>query len=60
MVILYIFLGVFFTMVPTSVRLPLDIYEKLKAEAYLQERSVSGQIIYILKQYFKQQERDED
>lgn len=46
-------------MVPTSVRLPLDIYEKLKAEAYLQERSVSGQIIYILKQYYKNQERED-
>lgn len=60
MVIFLNFFRSFFTMVPTSVRLPLDIYEKLKAEAYLQERSISGQIIYILKQYYKQQEREQD
>ena len=40
-------------MQPTSIKMPADLYEKVKAEAAEQERSISGEIIYILKQYFK-------
>lgn len=41
----------------TSIKIPVELYEKLKADANEQERNITGEIIYICKQYFKQQEK---
>ena len=35
-----------------SVRLPLDVYEKLRAEAKRNVRSLSAQVRYILAQHY--------
>ncbi len=41
----------------TAIRLPDELYQKIKETANEEERTVTGEIIYILKQYFKQQEK---
>jgi predicted DNA-binding protein len=33
----------------TTIRLPIEIYEKLKQLAQLEQRSLSSQIVHILK-----------
>ena len=38
---------------PTSVRLDKDLYDKIKADAEKERRSVSGQIEYMLLQYYE-------
>lgn len=38
---------------PVNVRLPLDIYESLRATATEQARSVSGQVLFFIKQGLK-------
>lgn len=37
-----------------SLRLPIEIYRKLKECALKEERSINGQIIYILKKYLEE------
>lgn len=37
----------------TSIKIPNELYEKIKEEATNEERTVTGEIVYILKQYFK-------
>jgi len=38
---------------PTSIRLDIELYEKIVTEAKKENRSVSGQIEYLLKKYFE-------
>ena len=38
---------------PTSVRLDSELYEKIKADAEKERRSISGQIEYMLLQYYE-------
>ena len=40
-------------MKPTSIRLSQDIYDKVKAEADKEKRSLSKQIEYIIQQYYE-------
>lgn len=40
-------------MKPTSIRLSDDVFEKLKAEADHDKRSISKQIEYIIQQYYE-------
>lgn len=40
-------------MTPTSIRLPDDLYEKVKADADEKKRSITKQIEYIIEQYYK-------
>jgi len=36
-----------------TVRMPIEIYELLKDQAALQTRSMSSQIIHLLREFFK-------
>ena len=38
---------------PTSLRLDKDLYEKIKADAEKERRSITGQIEYMLIQYYE-------
>lgn len=40
-------------MTPTSIRLPDELYEKVKADADEKKRSITKQIEYIIEQYYK-------
>lgn len=37
----------------TAIRIPTELYEKIKNIAEEEERTITGEIVYILKQYFK-------
>lgn len=37
----------------TSIKIPENLLEKLRAQAEEEERTVSNMIVYILKQYYK-------
>jgi len=38
---------------PTSIRLDSELYERIKADAEKERRSISGQIEYMLLQYYE-------
>lgn len=38
---------------PTSIRLDKDLYEKIKKDADRERRSITGQIEYMLLQYYE-------
>lgn len=38
---------------PTSIRMDKDLYEKIKADAERERRSITGQIEYMLLQYYE-------
>lgn len=38
-----------------SIRFPVDLYQRI--EAMQEERSFNAQVIWLLKEYFKQQDR---
>lgn len=38
---------------PTSIRLDKDLYEKIKTDAGRERRSITGQIEYMLLQYYE-------
>lgn len=38
---------------PTSIRLKADLYEQIKEDAEKERRSISGQIEYMLLQYYE-------
>ena len=38
---------------PTSIRLDSELYERIKADVEKERRSVSGQIEYMLLQYYE-------
>lgn len=37
----------------TSIKIPNELYEKIQKESQEEERNITGQIIYIIKQYYK-------
>lgn len=41
---------------PTSIRLPEDLYQKLKNDADKYKRSITKQIEYIIEKYYEIQE----
>lgn len=41
-----------------TLRLPEDIYKKLKELAFIEERSINGQINYIIKKYIEEKEKN--
>ncbi len=43
-----------------TLRLALELYEKLKIIALKDERSINGEINYIIKKYIEEQEKKED
>lgn len=38
---------------PTSIRMNKDLYEKIKTDAERERRSITGQIEYMLLQYYE-------
>lgn len=44
-------------MVSSNIRVPEDIWEKLKIIANNEERSVNSQIVYIIKKYIEDKEK---
>jgi len=38
---------------PTSIRMDKDLYERIKADAERERRSITGQIEYMLLQYYE-------
>lgn len=44
-------------MITSNVRIPEEIWEKIKQIAYDNERSMNAQIIYILKTFIEEQEK---
>lgn len=44
-------------MVQSNIRVPEDIWRKLKEIALKEERSINGEIIYIIKKYIEEQEK---
>lgn len=46
-------------MTPTSIRLPDDLYEKIKIDAEEKKRSITKQIEYIIEQYYSIKEKIE-
>ena len=43
-----------------TLRLALDLYKKLKEIALEEERSINGEINYIIKKYIEEKEKKED
>lgn len=37
----------------TSIKIPTELAEKLRAQAEEEERTISNMIVYIVKQYYK-------
>lgn len=44
-------------MINSQIRVPEDIWEKIKEIAENEERSINAQIIYILKKFVEEQEK---
>lgn len=47
-------------MITSNIRVPEEIWEKIKEIAQIEERSMNAQIIYILKKYIEEQEKTDD
>jgi len=47
-------------MITSQIRIPEDIWEKIKEIAQTEERSMNAQIIYILKKFIEEQEKTDD
>ena len=47
-------------MITSNIRVPEEIWEKIKEIAQTEERSMNAQIIYILKKYIEEQEKTDD
>lgn len=47
-------------MISSNIRVPEDIWEKLKKIANEEERSVNAQLIYIIKRYIEEKEKNRD
>lgn len=45
-------------MISSNIRVPEDLWEKLRIEAEKEERSINSQIIYIIKKYIEEKEKD--
>ena len=46
-------------MVSSNIRVPEEIWEKIKEIAIEEERSINSEIVYILKKYIEEQEEKE-
>lgn len=42
--------------IPTSVRLKPELYDKIKADAEKEQRSISSQIAYMITKYYEMRE----
>lgn len=47
-------------MISSNIRVPEDIWEELKKIANEEERSVNAQLIYIIKKYIEEKEKNRD
>lgn len=47
-------------MITSNIRVPEEIWEKIKEIAQTEERSMNAQIIYILKKFIEEQEKTDD
>lgn len=47
-------------MITSNIRVPEEIWEKVKEIAQTEERSMNAQIIYILKKFIEEQEKTDD
>lgn len=47
-------------MITSNIRVPEEIWEKIKEIAQNEERSMNAQIIYILKKYIEEYEKTDD
>lgn len=47
-------------MITSNIRVPEDIWEKIKEIAQNEERSMNAQIIYILKKFIEEQEKTDN
>lgn len=47
-------------MISSNIRVPEDIWEELKKIANEEERSVNAQLIYIIKRYIEEKEKNRD
>lgn len=45
-------------MISSNIRVPEDLWEKLRKQAEKEERSINSQIIFIIKQYIENKEKD--
>lgn len=45
-------------MISSNIRVPEDIWEKFKELANKEERSINAQIIYIMKKYIEEKEKE--
>lgn len=43
-----------------TLRLALDLYQKLKVIALQEERSINGEINYIIRKYIEEKEKEKD
>ena len=43
--------------VPTSIKFDKDLYERIKTDAIKNERSISGQVQFMLKKYYEIKEQ---
>lgn len=46
-------------MISSNVRVPEEIWEKLKKIAEKEERSINSQIVFILKKYIEEKEKED-
>lgn len=47
-------------MISSNIRVPEDIWEELKKIANEEERSINAQLIYIIKRYIEEKEKNRD
>lgn len=47
-------------MISSNIRVPEEIWERLKKQANKEERSINSQIIYIIKKYLEEQEKKDN
>ncbi len=45
-------------MISSNIRIPEDLWNKLKKQAEKEERSINSQLIYIIKKYIEEKEKD--
>lgn len=45
-------------MISSNIRVPEDLWEKLKKQADKDERSINSEIIFIIKEYIEKKEKD--
>lgn len=46
-------------MISSNIRVPEDLWNKLKEIAIKEERSINSQLIYIIKKYIEEQKKED-